>query len=90
MSKKKRKPGIGDLVEVKWLDAGTYTNRPLSDVKGFVAVNIGYLVVDTKQILVLRTGVYIDADLDKDPCGDYTVIPKAWSDEITVIKETDK
>lgn len=75
-----RKAKIGDLVEVKWLDAGTRTNIPLSQVKLFPAENIGYLEKTTRDMIVLRTGLYPqDGDIDA------TIIPRGCATEIKVL-----
>ena len=85
----KRKPKLGDLVEVQWLDCTSYTNRNLSEVKLSRGVNIGELVKFNRKEIVLKTGDYPD-DKPADRLGDFTIIPRQWSDKIKILKRRKK
>jgi len=71
---------VGDIVEVTWRDACGYVNVDVSKAVVDVAVNIGYLVSADDGTIVLQSGRYDDGT------GDFTVIPRAWTDKVTVIK----
>ena len=79
------KPKLGDLVEVTWLDTTAYTNRHINDVKLSKAINIGGLVRFSRKEIVLQTGTYPE-DKPADRLGDFTIIPRAWTDKIKVLK----
>lgn len=78
-------PKLGDLVEVQWLDTTGYTNRQLSAVKLSRAVNIGTIARINKAEIVLQTGDYPD-DPPDERVGDWTIIPRAWTDKVKLVK----
>ena len=82
-----KKAGIGDLVRVDWIDAGRYTNSPLSSCKAFRTWNIGYLVKEDGDYLYLETGSYPDDDEEKRD-RDITMIPKGFQTKVSVICHT--
>jgi hypothetical protein len=81
------KPQIGDLIKIKWHDAGSYTNTLLRDIDPFIAENIGYIQKIDQIYYYLRTGMYISDEEDKRDY-DITLIPKCCAIKISIIQET--
>ena len=71
---------VGDIVEVTWRDACGYVNEDLKAVKLAVAVNIGVISAYDEEVIILQSSRYDDGS------GDFTIIPRAWTDKITVIR----
>ena len=84
MSKKAK---ISDLILVDWIDAGSYTNKPLKECKPFRAWNMGYLAKEDKDYLYLETGAYPD-DPEDERDRDITMIPKGFQTKVKVICPT--
>lgn len=67
---------VGDIVIVVWWDAKGLVNAPLSEAVPAKCRTIGWLRKDEDTHIVLCTSHFIPAE--KDPEGDWTVIPKGW------------
>ena len=85
---KKDTAQLGDMVEVKWLDACLHANTQLSKAKLAEAVNRGVLVRRNRKELTLMSGVYPPVE-DGDPFGDHFVVPAGWCTEIKVLIKGD-
>ena len=85
---KKDTAEIGDLVDVKWLDACLHANTQLSKAKLVEATNTGVLVRRNRKEITLMSGVYPPVE-DNDPLGDMFVLPMGWGTEITVLIKGD-
>ena len=73
---------IGDIVEVSWVDAQGFINTEREKVKICKVKNIGRLIEDNDEQIVLMTGDYMDKT------GDYTAIPKGWQESIRLIEKS--
>jgi hypothetical protein len=72
---------VGDHVAVRYDDIAGYVNESLSNVKVAKATNEGVLIKKNKSVLILQAGFY-----DKEPFGDYTIIPTGCVTSIKVIR----
>ena len=81
----KYRPKVGDLVQVEWLDTSAFTNARMSSVKLSRGVNMGIVCKVSKTEIMLQTGNYPDDPLD-ERLGDFTIIPRAWTDKVKLIK----
>jgi len=73
---------IGDIVEVSWVDAQGFINAEKEKVKICKVKNIGKLIEDSDEQIVLMSGEY------PDEVGDYTAIPKGWQESMRLIEKS--
>jgi len=73
---------IGDIVEVSWVDAQGLINGDREKAKISKVKNIGWLIEDSEEQIVLMTGEYPDG------VGDYTAIPKGWQESMKLIAKS--
>jgi len=73
---------IGDIVEVSWVDAQGLINEEREKAKICKVKNIGWLVEDSDEQIVLMSGEYTDKT------GDYTAIPKGWQESVRLIEKS--
>ena len=73
---------IGDIVEVSWVDAQGCINEERSKAKICKVKNIGRLIEDSDEQIVLMSGDY------SDNTGDYTAIPKGWQESMRLVEKS--
>ena len=76
-------------VEVTWEDAAFESEdlfeEVAKDLRPLVRSNVGYVVVDNADKLVISFGVIKDVDRDKEVCAAILVIPKRMIKDISYL-----